>query len=99
MTYPSRDDRVGKTSLSQKDIDELMENHQGYIASRWPSSVERDSLTRRMGRQNALAFFWVTVIGLIVIGIVFMTFDSETCVSSMMVEVGQEPVVNPVSCV
>ncbi len=71
----------------------------------WPTREDRDLVTRQMQRQN-LAWFWLSVVALalIVVGVVFMFVErasgraAEVCVSSMMVEIGQEPIVNPVSC-
>lgn len=42
---------------------------------------------------------WATVAFLILLGVAVWLFDRpEACASSMTVEVGQAPVVNPVTC-
>ncbi len=70
----------------------------------WPTREDRALVTRQVQRQNALAWFWTAVVALIVVGVIFMMVErasgnaAEVCVSSMIVEIGQAPVVNPVTC-
>lgn len=48
---------------------------------------------------RAVTLFWAAVFMFLFLGAAFWIADRvEICVSSMMVEVGQAPVVNPVTC-
>lgn len=46
-----------------------------------------------------MRFFWLAVLFLMLMGwVAWVVERPDTCVSSMTVELGQEPVVNPVTC-
>jgi hypothetical protein len=67
----------------------------------WPSPYERRRLITRWDLRTGLLVMWVAVIVvlLLLLGqLALAAFRPEVCVGSMTVEIGQEPVVNPVTC-